>query len=342
MAVPRSDGGFVGLPDPGQAGSLDELTEGLRVLKVWAGDPSYETIKHRINMSWRTTGRPGGELAKRATVADCFKNGRRRLNTDLVIAVVQALHPDVGYVTQWRQALQVIGGEAQAASQVRVQDTLPPDLAGFTGRATELDQLREALHHSQQNGGAVVISGMAGVGKTQLAVHAGHLLAQDETFDRILFVNLRGFHPGCAQPPADPAAVLDGFLRLLGVPGQQIPHDLPARAAAYRDRLGQTRALVVLDNAAEADQVRPLLADAPGCLTLVTSRRSLTDLIPATHVAVDVFTPDEALRLLFLAVPDVPVGSDPNAPARIARRCGYLPLALGLIAGHIREHPAGH
>ena len=76
---------------------------------------------------------------------------------------------------------------------------------------------------------------MAGVGKTQLAVHAGHLLARERPFDRVLFVNLRGFHPDPAQPPADPAAVLDGFLRLLGVPGQQIPHDLAARTAAYRD-----------------------------------------------------------------------------------------------------------
>ena len=128
------------------------------------------------------------------------------------------------------------------------------------------------------------IEGMAGVGKTQLAIHAGHLLAREQPFDRVLFVNLRGFHPDPAQPPADPAAVLDGFLRLLGVPGQQIPHDLAARTAAYRDRLAGTRTLVVLDNAADAEQVRPLLPATPGCLTLVTSRRSLTDLQPATHL----------------------------------------------------------
>lgn len=112
------------LPDPGRGGSLDEIADGLRRLKVWAGDPSYDAIKNRINEAWRATGRPAGELARKATVADCFKAGRRRLNTDLVIAVVQALHPDVGYVTQWRQALRVIGGEARASAQVRVQDTL--------------------------------------------------------------------------------------------------------------------------------------------------------------------------------------------------------------------------
>jgi len=330
------------IPDPAQAHTLDQLTEGLRSLKIWAGDPSYEWITGRINDAWTAAGRPAGELTKRPTVVDCFKPGRRRLNTDLVIAVVQALHPDVGYVTQWRQALRVIGGETRAAAQVRVQDRLPPDLVQFTGRTAELDQLRHALHRGTVNGGAVVISaieGMAGVGKTQFAIHAGHLLTGETPFERVLFVNLRGFHPDPAQPPADPAAVLDGFLRLLGVPGQQIPHDVDARAATYRGLLAGTRTLVVLDNAADADQVRPLLPETAGCLTLVTSRRSLTDMQPATHLTVDVFTPDEALKFLTRTGPQIPVGDDPDAAARIARRCGYLPLALGLVAGHMRAKP---
>jgi tetratricopeptide (TPR) repeat protein len=342
MTAARPDDAFAAIPDPGRARTLDGLIEGLRSLKVWAGDPSYEWITSEINAAWTAAGRPAGELTKRPTVGDCFKPGRRRLNTDLVIAIVRALHPDVGYVAQWRQALRVVGGETLAAAQVRVQDRLPPDLVGFTGRSTELDHLRQALHHGTADGGAVVISaiaGMAGVGKTQLAIHAGHLLTAEEPFDRVLFVNLRGFHPDPAQPPADPAAVLDGFLRLLGVPGQQIPHDLDARAAVYRGLLAGIWALVVLDNAADADQVRPLLPDTPGCLTLVTSRRSLTDLHSATHLAVDVFTADEARQFLTRVAPHVPVGDDPDAAARIAQRCGYLPLALGLVAGHMRAKP---
>jgi tetratricopeptide (TPR) repeat protein len=333
---------FTAPPDPGQAGTLDELVEKLRLLKVWAGDPSYERIKDRVNAAWSAAGRPAGELAAKTTVVSCFQLGRRRLNTDLLVAVVDALHPDVGYVAQWRQALRVIGGERQAAAQVRVHDALPQDLAEFTGRTADLDQLRQALEDAGHGGGAVVISaieGMAGVGKTQLAVHAGHLLTQERPLDRVLFVNLRGFHPDPAQPPADPAAVLDGFLRLLGVPGQQIPHDLDARTAAYRRRLAGSHALVVLDNAADAEQVRPLLAAVPGCLTLVTSRRSLVDLHPATRLIVDVFTPDEAVDFLTRAVPEVVVGADPHAPARIAERCGHLPLALSLVAGHIRSTP---
>ncbi|MEU8234486.1 tetratricopeptide repeat protein [Actinoplanes sp. NPDC048967] len=336
--MPLSKDALTAPPDPTRAGSLDDLVERMRLLKVWAGNPSYETIKDRVNVAWTAAGRPVAELVCKSTVAYCFRPGRRRLDTDLVVAVVRALHPDTGYVTQWRQALRVIGGEIEAVSQVRVQDSLPQDLAGFTGRTEELDRLR----HAVRGGQAVVISaieGMAGVGKTQLAVHAGHLLHQQQPFERVLFVNLRGFDPDPALPPADPAAVLDGFLRLLGMPGQQIPHTLDARAAAYRDRLTGVRALVVLDNAATTEQVRPLLPATPGCLTLVTSRRSLADLHPTTHLTVDAFTPDEALAYLAQAVPAVPAGADLQAAARIARCCGYLPLALSLIAGHVRNTP---
>jgi tetratricopeptide (TPR) repeat protein len=331
-------GAFATPPDPAPAGSPGELVERLRRLKVWAGDPSYETIKDRVNAAWTAAGRPAGELARRSTVANCFQPGRRRFNTDLVVAVVHALHPDVGYVSQWRQALRVVGGEIEAVSRVRVQDTLPHDLPGFAGRSDELDRLRQAA----RTGDTVVLSaieGMAGVGKTQLAVHAGHLLMRAKAFERVLFVNLRGFHPDPAQPPADPAAVLDGFLRLLGVPGNRIPHDLAALAAAYRDRLATIATLVILDNAATAEQVRPLLPAVPGCLTLVTSRHGLAELRPAVRLVVDVFARDEAVAFLHRAAPGATVGTDPQAAERIARRCGYLPLALSLVAGHIRNKP---
>ena len=239
-SIERLVGTFAELPDPGAATTFDELVVRLRLLRAWAGTPSYERITGRVNEAWTASGRPPGDLAGKTTVVDCFRSGRRRLNTDLVVAIVQALHPDVGYVTQWRQALRVIGGETCSASQVRVQDRLPPDLPGFTGRAHELDRIvRGTVEDSKAVIFAVV--GMAGVGKTQLIIHAGHLLAREQPFDRVLFVNLRGFSPDPAQPPADPHAVLDGFLRLLGVPGHQIPHSLDACAAAYRRRLAGSR-----------------------------------------------------------------------------------------------------
>ena len=325
-------------PDPARARSLDDLVEMLRLLKVWAGDPSYETIKERVNAAWAAAGRPANDLTGRSTVANTFQPGRRRMNTDLLLAVVQALHPDEAYVVTWRQTLRAVSGEIEAVSQVRVQASLPRDLPEFTGRTAELDTLRAAA----RAGEAVVISaieGMAGVGKTQLAVHAAHRLLRQEPFEHVLFVNLRGFHPDPAQPPAHPAAVLDGFLRLLGVPGQAIPHGLDALTAAYRDRLAGSRALVVLDNAGDAAQVRPLLPATPGCLTLITSRRRLTGLPSVTYLPVDVFTPEEAVGYLAAAVAGVAVGPDPRALALIAEHTGYLPLALSLIAGHIRNTP---
>src|SRR3981081_2466757 len=92
------------LPDPGQAGTLDGLVERLRLLKVWAGDPSYERITGRVNTAWAAAGRPAGEVVGKTTIVRCFQAGRRRVNPDLVVAVVAALHPDAGYVAQWRQA----------------------------------------------------------------------------------------------------------------------------------------------------------------------------------------------------------------------------------------------
>ena len=321
------------LPDPAEAGSFDGLVERLRQLKAYAGDPSFDTITERVVATWTAGRRPA-----RSTVANAFQPGRRRLNTELVLAVVRALHPDDAYVAGWRRALRVVAGESEAVSQVRVQASLPQDLPEFTGRLGELDTLWQAA----TAGDAVVISaveGMAGVGKTQLAVHAAHSLHEKDPFDQVLFVNLRGFHPDRSQPPADPAAVLDGFLRLLGVPGHQVPHGLDALAAAYRERLTGVRALVVLDNAGDTEQVRPLLPATPGCLTLITSRRRLTGLPATTHLAVDVFSPPEAVGFLAGAVAGVAPGPDPEALAAIARHCGYLPLALGLIAGHIRSTP---
>ena len=317
-----------GAPDPGRAATIDDVVTSLRALKVWAGDPSYEVIRGRVDEAWQAAGRPAAEAARRTTIADCFKTGRRRLNADLVIAIVRALHPEPGYQAQWQQALRVVAGEAGASAQVRVLDELPAPLPGFTGRVAEIDRLRAA------SSAVAAISGMAGVGKTQLAVRVGHALAADKPFDRVLFVNLRGFHPDPSQPPADPDAVLDGFLRVLGLPGHRVPHDRPGRLAAYRELLAGRRVLVVLDNAADADQARPLLPETAGCLAIVTSRRLLTGL-GGTQLTLDVFTPPEAVAL----VTGAPVGDDPLAAERIARRCGYLPLALGLVVGQIRARP---
>ena len=139
-------------PDPGRATSLDELAQGLTALKTWAGNPSYETITGRVNRE-----RPAHEQVGKTTVVDCFRPGRRRLDAELVAAVVRALHPDAGYLNQWRRALRAVTGEIMAAAQVQVRDALPEDLAGFTGRGAELDRIGRAV---TAGGEAVVISAL--------------------------------------------------------------------------------------------------------------------------------------------------------------------------------------
>jgi tetratricopeptide (TPR) repeat protein len=297
-------------PDPDGCRSLDELAATLRALKAWAGDPTFDTITTRVNARRPSTGR--------GTIADCFREGRRRINADLVLTIVAALHDDADYLARWRRAIRVTLAERQAAAQVRVLARLPDDDDPFVGRELQLAALDRAT-------GVCVITGMAGIGKSRLAVHAGHRRTREIS----LFVDLRGFHPDEAQPPADPAAVIDGFLRALGVPGRQIPHDLAARSALFHEQLAGRKALVILDNAADEDQVRPLLC--PGALTVVTSRRDLAELTPATRVDLDVFTSAEAARLL---------GNDRSDDLeRVARRCGYLPLALTIVAGQMAATP---
>jgi tetratricopeptide (TPR) repeat protein len=349
MGVVNDGSGPAALPDPGGARTLDELVDRLRLLKAWSGAPSYETIKDRVNASWQGSGRPPADMTAKSTVADCFKRGRRRVDAELVVAVVAAMHPDPGYVAQWRQALRVVLSEIDAAGQVRVHDTLPDDLAHFTGREEALAGLWAAIglpgggSGAGSGGGAaageppagrvVALEGMPGVGKTRLAVHFGHLLLRRLPFDHVLFVDLRGVHAD--QPPVAPGAVLDGFLRLLGVPGAGIPHDLDRREAAYRQQVTGRRVLVVLDNAVDEAQVRRLLPRSPGCAAIVTSRRSLAGLEAATRLTLDVFTPGEALSLLTRVAPALPAGDDPEALLRVARRCAYLPLALDLVGTHM-------
>jgi tetratricopeptide (TPR) repeat protein len=332
VEAPESATQRIDPPDPGHAHSLDELVGCLRALKVWAGDPSYDTITRRINSRWTNAGSPGGDLARKNTVADCFKTGRRRINGDLVVSVVQALRNDTGYVAHWRQALRVSLAEAAAIAQVRVLGTLPDDVATFVGRRAEIDRVS-----GEPDGRVYVLSGMAGVGKTQLAVHIGRTLSRQ--FDTTLFVDLRGFHPDPQQPPVAPAAVLDGFLRVLGVPGRQIPHSVEARSAVFRERLADRRALVVLDNAIDAEQVQPLLPLGARTLTLVTSRRRLGALDTATHLDVALFSEAEAEQFLSGSVPSAVLGADHRAYKRIASRCGHLPLALGVVAGQMAGRP---
>jgi tetratricopeptide (TPR) repeat protein len=211
---------------------------------------------------------------------------------------------------------------------------LPADTALFTGRDGDLDQLLALAGQAGSGGspGAVVISaidGMGGIGKTALAIRAAHRLAEGYP-DGQLFIDLYGFTQGTA--PRHPGDALATLLSSLGVPPGQMPADLAARAALYRDRLAGTRTLIVLDNAADEAQVRPLLPACDTCLVLVTSRRRLKALDDALPLPLDVLPPGEAVALLRKAAR---LGNHPrDVPLleRAAELCGCLPIAL-LIAG---------
>ena len=217
--------------------------------------------------------------------------------------------------------------------------TLPRDIASFTGREAELRQLIAAAKGTSGSGGVVgihAIGGMAGIGKSAFAVHAAHRLAPGFP-DGQIFLHLHGHTPG--QRPVDPADALASLLQTAGVPAQQIPPGLEARTRMWRDYLAGQRLLIVLDDAAGHEQVRPLLPGTAGSLVLVTSRRHLTALEDARAISLDTLPADEAAGLL-IRLADRPglAASDP-AVAEICRLCGYLPLAIGMLARQLHHHP---
>jgi DNA-binding SARP family transcriptional activator/Tfp pilus assembly protein PilF len=219
---------------------------------------------------------------------------------------------------------------------------LPPPVAGFVGRADELTALTGLLDSSARRPApAIVISaigGTAGVGKTALAVHWAHQIA-DRFPDGQLYVNLRGYDP---DQPMPAAGALAGFLRALGVPGQEIPPEEEQRAARYRSLLADKHALIVLDNAGSVEQVRPLLPGSPCCAVVVTSRDSLAGLVArdgATRLELDLLPRSEAVGLL-RALIGGRVDDDPDAAETLAGQCCRLPLALRVAAEFAAARPA--
>ena len=219
---------------------------------------------------------------------------------------------------------------------------LPADTGVFTGRRAELARLVElgAAADGARGPGAVVISaidGMPGVGKTALAVHAAHRLA-GRFSDGQLFIDLHGYTQG--YPPRTADQALETFLRAMGVPPQQIPGDTEERAALYRERLASTRTLIVLDNAADEAQVRPLIPGDAGCLVLITSRRKLKSLDDAHVVAVDVMPEPDAVTLLRTVAGPGRVAPDDRGAAEVVGLCGRLPLAVRIAGALLRNRPA--
>jgi tetratricopeptide (TPR) repeat protein len=212
----------------------------------------------------------------------------------------------------------------------------------FAGRESELAELTALLDNAgADTPAAVVISaieGTAGVGKTALAVHWAHLVANKFPGGQ-LYVNMRGFDSGRPVPAAD---ALAGFLRALGVPGQDIPAEPDERAARYRSILSSRRMLVLLDNVRDAGQIRPLLPGSAGCLVVVTSRNQLTGLVAtegAFSLTLNVLTEAEARELLARRLGAARLAADPGGAAELIRLCARLPLALAIAAARASGRP---
>ncbi|WP_103347587.1 tetratricopeptide repeat protein [Amycolatopsis sp. CA-128772] len=217
------------------------------------------------------------------------------------------------------------------AKDLPVPRQLPPHIALFADRVDEVAEVVRMLTAGDSPAKICLVTGGAGIGKSAFAVRCGHLL-DDQFPDGILYADLRGFHP--ADPPADPAEVLSGFLRDLGLGASSIPADLDGMTRLYRSRLHGGHLLVVLDNARDSAQVRPLLAGAPTCATLVTSRTAMSDLVVlegAARIRMPALPSEDARDLLAL-ITQTTAGPPLT---ELAELCGRHPLALRIAGAQV-------
>ncbi|MFD4600882.1 BTAD domain-containing putative transcriptional regulator [Streptomyces sp. NPDC058464] len=284
------------------------------------------------------------EAGRGSEALECFAEARKRLAEEL------GADPGTELRRLHQAILQGASKPAEAAEpppRARRRSTpalarLPLDVRGFTGREEELAQLDSILAEGIGAPAVAVVStlsGTAGVGKTAVAVHWAHRVA-DWFEDGQIYLNLRGFEP--SRPPVTPAEALPRLLEALGVLPQHMPVSLDAQTALYRGMLAGRRMLVMLDNARDAEQVRAFLPGSAGCFTLVTSRNRLSGLIAlegARSLALDVLPAAECRRLLARRLGAERVLSEPLAVDEIVSRCARLPLALVIVAARAAIEP---
>jgi hypothetical protein len=316
-------------------GPIRAFFDRLHTLHADAGQPSMRELQRRTRSRQRPTG------INPTTIHDALA-GPRLASWDTVLAIVGQLGGDADeFATLWRAGRAAEMGmpapERAGRSTRRQQPAdrptpreLPPDVTPFVGRAAQLAELDGLLDGP---GSAVAIGalcGTAGVGKTALAVHWAHRVA-DRFPDGHLYIDLRGYDP---EPPVPPADALASFLRAMRVPKASVPRGVAECAAWYRSLLAGRRMLVVLDNARGADHVRPLLPGTPSCLVLITSRDSLAGLVArhgARRVNLDPLCgtgATELMRALLGAWTD----AEPPAVRALVERCERLPLSLRIAA----------
>jgi len=260
---------------------------------------------------------------------------------DTLVRLLGAQGPELGALATARDRVE----ERQRGRRRRggvddravVPRQLPVNVTGFVGRGAELAALDEAAGPGRQPSAVaiVVLSGIPGVGKTSLAINWAHRVAGDYP-DGQLYVNLHGFDETQVMNPTD---ALGRFLEALGIPVNELPVDEESRAALFRSTLAGRRVLVLLDNARDADHVRPLLPATEGSVTVVTSRDQLVGLV-ATHTAIPLTVEplpyDDAELLLGHRLGRQRTAAEPEAVGRIIDRCGRLPLALAIVAARAR------
>ncbi|GAA5071932.1 BTAD domain-containing putative transcriptional regulator [Thermocatellispora tengchongensis] len=229
--------------------------------------------------------------------------------------------------------------ERAPAAPTPVPSMLPTDIADFTGREREIEEIRRWLAEAAGDPDrlavpVIVVVGKPGIGKTTIAVHAAHTVA-DRYPDGRLFADLHGGAPR----PVSPMHVLERFLRALGVPGAAVPDGLEERAEMYRSLLADRRMLVVLDDAGSESQVLPLLPGNALSAVLVTSRSRLAGLAGPMHVEVDVFDSAQSVELLSRIAGADRVRSDEGSATTLAQLCGQLPLALRIAGARLSARP---
>jgi DNA-binding SARP family transcriptional activator/tetratricopeptide (TPR) repeat protein len=308
--------------------------------------PLDERLAAQLMLALYRSGRTGDALAH-------YRDIRTRLAAELGIdpgSALQQMHqrilrsdPELAAPTAPPTGSGRATPAVATSSDRPVPHQLPASPALFAGRARELARIGAAWQTATDSGDTmaiVTIDGTGGIGKTWLALRWAH--EHLSWFpDGQLYVNLRGFDP--ADRPLAPTEALRGCLDALGVPAGQIPAGLDDRSALYRTLLASRRVLVLLDNARDVDDVRPLLPGTPGCLVLVTSRSRLTALAVtdgATGVSLDLLSTTEARDLLARRLDTARLAAEPAAVEEILTRCARLPLALAIVAARAAAHPA--
>lgn len=307
--------------------NLDDLAGLLRELRASAGNPSFREIQRRVRVA-RKHHPLLNTVPSLSTVYACFRNGRTRVDPEVVVAIAAALDVTDADVQTIRQLCQAVLDRFNRSRIVSTKGDVPAPSLTFVGRGAERGRIARLANDADDRSAVIVIEGMAGIGKSELALRAARDLTESGPGAKVrLYVNLRGYDPH--EPPADSDAVLRGFLGHLGMPNFKIDGlNTAGRVARYRELLRAHDAVVVLDNAADAEQVRDLLTPSPGTVFLVTTRRRFTGLENAHHMRLDLLPVGDALALLNRYDPTDRVDAAPQSAAQLVELCRRLPLEL--------------